>query len=239
MQETNEIAKHMQTLKGLHKGLAVGLAFVLMISMMGSLAVKAAEESEAGAVVEGYELTKDQAADAAGIALTQVGYREGWNNDNQYSPAVGAGNHVAWCGAFVSWCAMEAGVSEEVVPRTASLEVLRGCGEFYAAGSKEESPMPGDILFFGYGAGSLEHVGLVVDYADGLITYVQGNWSDSVAKSTIAWESGAVNESWQELLGVVRPAYEKPGDEAELVMVTEPDISVPRHEESGAVWLIV
>jgi hypothetical protein len=58
--------------------------------------------------------TGDQRADLIGVALTQVGYREGSRNYTKYGVWYGSPN-MAWCGAFISWCANQAGIPSSIM----------------------------------------------------------------------------------------------------------------------------
>ena len=116
--------------------------------------------------------TGDQRADVIAIALTQVGYREGANNDTKYGVWYGY-NNIGWCGIFVAWCANQAGVPTSVLART-------GLAQPSAYGLTAEPqgyiPKSGD-LFFSKDHG---HVGFVY--------YVEGNDFYSLEGNT--WENG-------------------------------------------------
>ena len=53
------------------------------------------------------------------IARTQLGYKEGPNNDTKYGDWYGLPNNP-WCQMFISWCADQAGIGTDIIPRTAS-----------------------------------------------------------------------------------------------------------------------
>lgn len=87
----------------------------------------------------------------------------------------------AWCAVFVSFCALISGV---VLP----LEC--GCQEMYAAFSVKKSrtatPGIGWIIFYDWGQdGHTEHVGIVEDVKDGMITVIEGNHADAVGRRQI------------------------------------------------------
>jgi len=44
-----------------------------------------------------------QAAAVIAAAKSQIGYKEGANNDNKFGVWY-CMNHVSWCAQFVSWC---------------------------------------------------------------------------------------------------------------------------------------
>lgn len=125
-------------------------------------------------------------------ALEQVGYTAGdgnytefgqWYQDNVDSGADFA--HGQWCAMMVSWCAAVAGVSRDIIKPFAYVPYMvawfRQQGEIHdAAGGYE--PEPGDIVFFrwdGAETDDCDHVGLVVDYSNGIVTTVEGNTGSS------------------------------------------------------------
>lgn len=116
--------------------------------------------------------TGDQRADVIAIALTQVGYREGANNDTKYGVWYGY-NNIGWCGIFVAWCANQAGVPTSVLART-------GLARPSAYGLTVEPagyvPKSGDLFF----SKDHSHVGFVY--------YVEGSYFYSLEGNT--WENG-------------------------------------------------
>ena len=65
-----------------------------------------------------YVNTGNQAEDLIGVAMTQVGYTEGPDNDTKYGDWLGFPN-APWCASFISWCAEQAEISPWVLQRTA------------------------------------------------------------------------------------------------------------------------
>lgn len=117
-----------------------------------------------------YKNTGNMRNDIIGVALTQVGYREGSNNYTKYGVWYGLSNSP-WCAMFVSWCAKEAGIPTSVLKRTAKASAS-SFGLSYKDGSSY-TPKKGD-LFFKKG---FTHVGLVY-YTEGAYFYtIEGNTS--------------------------------------------------------------
>ncbi|MEV7282603.1 peptidoglycan-binding protein [Streptomyces sp. NPDC093111] len=112
------------------------------------------------------------------IAKNEVGYHEGksgghWNNSQKFSPAVPGlewSQNQAWCATFVSWCALNAGLSD-LYPRTASCAT--GVSWFKQRGRWSAYPAIGAQIFFGPNGGT--HTGLVYDYDDRFVYTVEGN----------------------------------------------------------------
>lgn len=117
-----------------------------------------------------YKKTGNMRNDIIGVALTQVGYKEGSNNYTKYGVWYGQPNSP-WCGMFVSWCAKEAGIPTSVLKRT-GIANPKNFGLSYKSG-KEYTPQKGDLFF----KKNFSHVGLVY-YTDGAYFYtIEGNTS--------------------------------------------------------------
>ncbi len=116
--------------------------------------------------------TGDQRADVIAVALTQVGYMEGPNNDTKYGVWYGY-NNIAWCGTFVAWCANQAGVPTSVLARTG---VANPSAYGLVAEPEGYVPKPGDLFF----AKDHTHVGFVY--------YVEGSHFYTLEGNT--WENG-------------------------------------------------
>lgn len=144
--------------------LALMLVLLLVFSMIPS--ASAAYENT-------YTNTGDQRRDIIQVALTQVGYREGWNNDTKYGDWYGLPNHP-WCAMFVSWCANQARIPTSVIKKAAiASPTYFGFSSYFTASAR--MPQSGD-LFFKKG---FTHVGLVY-YVDGNYFYtVEGNTNNS------------------------------------------------------------
>jgi surface antigen len=116
-------------------------------------------------------------------ARKELGYRESGDNHTKYGAWYGM-NGQPWCAMFVSWVFYHEGMP---------LPFTTGKGFAYtpsgAAGFKNRrqwhasSPKPGDVVFFNFGGGRINHVGIVESvHGDGSITTLEGNTSDSVKR---------------------------------------------------------
>lgn len=139
------------------------LALVLLATcgVVQVIPVKAAYENT-------YVNTGDQRADLIGVALTQVGYREGSNNYTKYGVWFGHSN-MAWCGAFISWCANQAGIPTSVLRKNGFASASSfGIPSFTV---RDRIPRPGDLFFKNNG----NHAGIVY-YVEGDYFYtLEGN----------------------------------------------------------------
>ena len=145
------------------------LLLALLIPMLPTTANAAYENT--------YQNTGNMRDDIIGVALTQVGYREGSNNYTKYGVWYGLSNSP-WCGMFVSWCAAQAGIPTSVLKRT-GVANPSSFGLSYKSGS-EYTPQKGDLFF----KKSFSHVGLVY-YTEGDYFYtIEGNTSDVSSEGT-------------------------------------------------------
>ena len=113
------------------------------------------------------------------IAATQIGYREGENNNNQYGVWYGA-NHQPWCAMFISWCAARAGLlgadnHSGIIPRTAWVPdyyaYFSSLGRYQPRDAYQ--PQAGDIILFG----SYAHAGIVESCDGQRVVTIEGNTS--------------------------------------------------------------
>jgi len=113
------------------------------------------------------------------LAREQVGYREGktngsWNNHQKYSPEVPGlewSQNQAWCSTFVSWLALQSGLSD-YYPRTASTDA--GALWFKQRKQWSETPQIGAWGFLGT-RGDMYHVFLVVGVDATYVYTIEGN----------------------------------------------------------------
>ncbi len=99
----------------------------------------------------------------------------------------------AWCATFVSACAIKAGCTD-IIPTECScnkmIELFKNIGSWQE--DESVTPSSGWIIFYdwqdngsGDNKGSSDHVGIVEKVSNGVITVIEGNKNDSVARRTI------------------------------------------------------
>ena len=110
------------------------------------------------------------------VAQSELGYIEGpADNETKYQKP-----KQAWCGAFVNWCAKQAGIK---IPNcTYTPAGATGFMDKNAWTLAEQAePQPGDIVFFDFPGDALDrisHVGIVIsNNGNGTVTTVEGNTS--------------------------------------------------------------
>ena len=189
--------------------IAVCVALVLGVGMCSGLSVSAAYENT-------YTNTGNQRADIVAVAKTQIGYHEGslegtTNGSNNYTKynvwngKIEGGYRYAWCHAFVSWCANQAGIGTDIVPKTAgtstgrSFFVNQGTYRQSAANGGSYVPQAGDIIYYGSGS-SPSHVGIVSDCDGSTVYTIEGNYSNKVG-------TRAINLSNSYIIGYGVPNY--------------------------------
>lgn len=139
--------------------------------------------------------TETQKVDGAtaimATASSQVGTYEGSGGYSKYGAYFGQ-PYIAWCGAFVSWCARTTGIPESVIPTnlssTSMCNYFKGQGLYHKAKAWGGNYIPkaGDIVFFtssnpyNRNPNDLSHVGLVLSATSSYVTCIEGNCPDRV-----------------------------------------------------------
>ncbi len=162
---------------------------VLLILTMLPLSIFAAFENT-------HINTGNTLEDIIAIAETQLGYMEGtlegtvqkYNDCTKYGEWYGL-NYNPWCAMFVSWCADQADISTNVIPKHASCDAgmqwFQSRGRFYFGSyyGGTYTPKRGDIVYFGTalngGGYDSTHVGIVYK-VDDKIHVLEGNSSYKV-----------------------------------------------------------
>ncbi len=117
-----------------------------------------------------YTNTGNQRNDIIGVAKTQLGYKEGYNNDTKYGTWYGLPNQP-WCAMFISWCARQAGIPTSVLKNSAVAAPDAKYFNIPYYDGTSYTPKSGDLFF----TKSFSHVGLVY-YVDGSYFYtIEGN----------------------------------------------------------------
>lgn len=155
------------------------------------------------------------------IAEAEVGYLEKASNRQLDSKTANAGsanytkygrdygmNGVAWCAMFVWWCANQAGIGADVIPKTASCTTSRNWfkdnGLF-----RSVAPQRGDLIYFKDTDGTAAHIGIVCAVDGSKVYTIEGNTSGG---STLISNGGGVCKksyslTYNKIQGYARPAY--------------------------------
>lgn len=163
------------------------------------------------------------ASDLLGVARGEIGYsrwadpQAGTKYGRWYAAKTGqawyGGNGVAYCAMFVSWCLDKAGVTCAGFPGAycpTALETARRAGRVVA----KDTAQSGDVVFFDWDGGVVDHVGFVEANKGAYIQTIEGNTSNGqVARRTRAWNVVAA---------IVRPGFassSKPAQAASGIQV--------------------
>lgn len=152
------------------------------------------------------------AANVLSIAEKEVGYKESpsGSNKTKYGKWYGLDGY-AWCVMFVQWVFAQAGVS--LPARTASCTVLRNyakkAGQWVISGYQ-----PGDIVIYDWGSDSIpDHCGIVQSVGSTTLKAIEGN--TAIGNDSNGGEVMVRERKISQVMGAVRPAYEKETDKNE------------------------
>ncbi len=175
--------------------------------------------------------TGNMASDLVSVAATQVGYLEGSlggtvagsNNLQKYGQwydnnvdYIGV-TRAAWCAAFVSWCANQAGIPSSIITYHAycpyGVNWFRNQGRFQYSASRGGSYVPkaGDIIYFAPSGSSVSsHIGIVRGCSGGYVYTTEGNTSPQ--NGEVNDGGGVFNKSYSlsysRIYGYGVPAYQ-------------------------------
>jgi energy-converting hydrogenase Eha subunit B len=133
----------------------------------------------------------------------------------------------AWCATFVSAVAIKLGYTD-IIPTECGCPQMITLFQKLGAWVENENrtPNPGDIIFYdwadngvGDNLGCADHVGIVEKVSGGVITVIEGNYSNSVKRRTLS-----VNGRYIRGYGV--PKYDKETASVKTASVNLPQLSV-------------
>lgn len=116
-------------------------------------------------------------------ARQEIGQRETAGNRTRYGEWYGM-NGQPWCAIFVSWVFYHEGLPLPFTTRKGFAYTPSGVAKFRQLKQWHSSnPKSGDVVFFNFGGGRVNHVGIVESVnGDGSITTIEGNTSDMVKR---------------------------------------------------------
>lgn len=164
-------------------GSFVALILVLLLGMHSGMPTHAIYENT-------YTNTGDAIEDLIHIAETQLGYcpdeDEAGNKYNRWNGTIADSYDYAWCHTFVSWCADQAGIGTELIPKTQSVTAGKGFFNQKKRWMDSESqggsyvPRRGDLVYFSQSGDpkAPTHVGIVTEASDDTLYTIEGNVSN-------------------------------------------------------------
>jgi hypothetical protein len=146
------------------------------------------------------------------LAVAEVGYVEGKNNDNKFASVAGHANNQPWCNTFISAIFIQAGL-HEAIPITASCAKTLAWALKHKRLIQVEKAKAGDLLIFDFTkSGQSEHIGLAIkdfDVKAKTIQTIEGNTGE---KSQANGEGVYIKTRSKDFIkAVIRPFYETPG----------------------------
>lgn len=149
------------------------------------------------------------------IAANEVGYKEQGTNQTKYGEWYGMQDE--WCNIFVSWCANQAGVPEDVIPKmafvpnTANWFDERGQYKNSKANGGNYIPKKGDIVLFDYNHNTTsDHIGIVEKVEGNTLYTIEGNKNNQVQRCTYDLSS-------KDIRAYCVPNYIEESEEEEMV----------------------
>lgn len=147
------------------KTVSLLLVFCILISLAAINPVKAIQTDKINNMIT--------------IAENELGYLETTYDDGSFYSKYGdwyGYPNGAWCAMFVSWCANQANISTNVIPKFASCSEGR---KWFAnkglwKNKGEYEPKTGDLIFFN----NCSHVGIVKKFDDDIVYTIEGNAAD-------------------------------------------------------------
>ena len=168
--------------------------FIILIIFTSLLSVIMSSDEEGSGKIREEDTGVVCASDSklVDVALKEVGNNEADGTHAKYLKFLGFSPNTAWCAAFVSWCANQAGIDTSAIPHTASvssfLAYFQKAGTFKSINSSYK-PTSGNLII--WKAKGHSHIGIVKEYdgsKDTLVT-VEGNSSDAVRVNTYKFSS--------------------------------------------------
>ncbi|SHJ09615.1 Repeat domain-containing protein [Clostridium cavendishii DSM 21758] len=116
---------------------------------------------------------------------------------SQYTNWFGVSSTTPWCNIFVSWCAYQSSISQDIIPKEGlcynSAVFYKNQGGWH--NKRGYTPKPGDMIFFDWsnrsdsnpdwsGSARWEHIGLVTSVSNGRVYTIEGNTSHLVQEHT-------------------------------------------------------
>ena len=174
------------------------------------------------------------------IARSDIGYHEGWNNENKFADIPGMNQWYGWSLQNQPWCDV---YYDSLMLRAfglakASTMTYQPIGQASAAcrisaldyqqnNAYHTVPQIADQIFF-YSNGAINHTGIVESITSSQITTIEGNSSDSVARRTYALHDSKIagygRPRWEVVVTQTQENKEPQKDETQTIPDKTPEI---------------
>lgn len=149
---------------------------------------------------------------------------------NVWFEEAGAACDYAWCQTFLTWCADQAGISTDVIPRESTVSAAISFYETEKRFQKSLSqggsytPRRGDIVYYSANGKRSEptHVGLITAVEDGTLYTIEGNVSNQVLEQQHDLDAA-------EIIGYACPLY---NDLPNVIVPEKPAVTVEAAEDN-------
>lgn len=188
----------------------------------------------------GHLMTKTEAVNKlVNWCKSQIGYHEGYDGSNKFADGQWdmklygfSALQVPWCDVFVDAAYISCFGFNDATAMTyqqpsgyaacsLSADAYKSNGAFYTR------PEIGDQIFF-YAGGGINHTGIVIDVQGETVVCVEGNYSDSVARTQYRIDNSAI-------AGFGRPEWAvvaEPESLKDVVVLDQFDIIHPKHRRA-------
>lgn len=211
----------------INKLIAVGLTVMMVITLWMYMSVMKASAYPSAYPVP--SLTGNQREDIVNVALSQKGYKKsgGTVYGAWYDSIKGTNfTNSAWCAMFVSWCANQSGIDQDILTYRSYVPDMvtdfKNRGQWY---DRNYTPSRGDIII----VNSSGHVGIVTGVSGSTVYTIEGNKTS--LGSACGTDSYTIGSSY--ITGYGTPNY----NSAPLPNDDELDIPYPRPQISSTTWL--
>lgn len=151
----------------------------------------------------------NNANDVLNVARGEIGYSR-WNDPQAgtkygrwYAELVGSSyfgtSGVPFCAMFVSWVFDQAGASCSGIPGAYCPTMLQASKNAGDVLSNSQSAQPGDVVYFDWDGGVVDHVGIIESNNGSYVTTIEGNTDNGQVKRK--------TRNWSTIQGVVRPSW--------------------------------
>lgn len=211
----------------LNKMVAVGVTVMMIITLWMYMPVMKASAYPSAYPVP--SLTGNQREDIVNVALSQKGYKksDGTVYGAWYDSIKGTNfTNSAWCAMFVSWCANQSGIDQDILMYRSYVPDM--VTDFKSRGQwhdRNYTPSRGDIII----VNSSGHVGIVTGVSGSTVYTIEGNKTS--LGSACGTDSYTIGSSY--ITGYGTPNY----NNAPLPNDDELGIPYPRPQVSSTVWL--
>lgn len=144
------------------------------------------------------------------LAISQIGTKEGKNNDNKYGKAYGW-NNVAWCVQFIWWLFwyLNSSALFNGGEKTASCSAVYRWAKAAGLLVSWSQARKGDLVLFKFSSSPPDHIGIIEAAGTSRLTTVEGNTSNGNSGSQSNGDGVYRRYRYQsQVYAIIRPKYD-------------------------------